>query len=64
MSSRSFCYISETMPRHTSHSLYLMVAIRMTRKYGKRIPSVQELQDDFGMSRATAFRWRAALRDA
>lgn len=28
------------------------------------LPSIAQLRADFGVSRATAYRWRAALRDA
>ncbi|WP_329859385.1 hypothetical protein [Stenotrophomonas hibiscicola] len=45
-------------------NLTLTAALRMVRTYGNRIPSVAQLRADFGVSRATAFRWRAAFRDA
>ncbi|WP_414539956.1 hypothetical protein [Stenotrophomonas forensis] len=45
-------------------NLTLTAAVRMVRMYGDRIPSVAQLRADFGVSRATAFRWRAAFRDA
>lgn len=45
-------------------NLTLTAALRMVRMYGDRIPSVAQLRADFGVSRATEFRWRAAFRDA
>ena len=45
-------------------NLTLTAALRMVRMYGDRVPSVAQLRADFGVSRATAFRWRAAFRDA
>lgn len=36
-------------------------ALRMVRMYGDRVPTVERLQSDFGLSRATAYRWRAAF---
>jgi hypothetical protein len=56
-----------TMELHESPyraSLKLIVAIRIARRYLHRAPTVKDLQDEFGMSRATAYRWVAALRDA
>ncbi len=38
-------------------------AVRLVRTYGRRLPSVEELQNKFGVSRATAYRWRAALAE-
>lgn len=37
----------------------MIVALRMARKYRGK-PTANELMRDFGMSRATAFRWLAA----
>lgn len=39
-------------------------ALRLVRAYGSRVPSVNELRSTFGVSRATAYRWRAALADS
>jgi len=50
-------------PRGTA-IVSLVVACRIADKYRSRLPSVKELQDDFGMHRATAYRWRAALASA
>lgn len=51
-------------PEWGRQNITLTVALRMVRMYGDRIPSVAQLRADFGVSRATAFRWRAAFRDA
>jgi transposase-like protein len=51
-------------PEWGRQNLTLTAALRMVRMYGDRIPSVAQLRADFGVSRATAFRWRAAFRDA
>lgn len=42
----------------------LLIACRVADKYRRRLPTVQELMDDFGMHRATAYRWRATLAEA
>ncbi|WP_440565664.1 hypothetical protein ACSYAO_002571 [Stenotrophomonas sp. STK16_22] len=51
-------------PTWGRQNLTLTAAVRMVRMYGDRVPSVAQLRADFGVSRATAFRWRAAFRDA
>lgn len=51
-------------PNWGRQNLTLTAALRMVRMYGDRIPSVAQLRADFGVSRATAFRWLAAFRDA
>lgn len=47
-----------------SEKVSLRVAMQLIVLFPHRNPTVQELQDKFGMSRATAFRWRAALIEA
>lgn len=51
-------------PEWGRQNITLTAALRMVRMYGDRIPSVAQLRADFGISRATAFRWRAAFREA
>ena len=47
-------------PNTTRSAVYLAAVIQ--KKYGGRIPSPQQLRDQFGMSRATAYRWVSALQ--
>lgn len=42
----------------------ILVACRIACRYQHRIPTPTELRNDFGMSRATAYRWIAAMRVA
>lgn len=48
----------------TNGNITLAVACIMARKFPDRPPSVDQLRAEFDMSRATAYRWRAAFRDA
>lgn len=52
-----------TYRKHTVH-LQTLIACRIATKYSRRLPTVAELQEEFGMQRATAYRWRAALAEA
>lgn len=47
-----------------SQSVTLTAALRLVRAYGDRVPTVAHLQNDFGVSRATAYRWRAAFAES
>jgi transposase len=49
--------------RGTTH-VKLEMAIRVADEYHHRIPTHQELQARYGMSRATAYRWLNAMRSA
>lgn len=42
----------------------ILTAFRLARRYTHRVPAVSELMEDYGMSRATAYRWIAAMRMA
>ena len=42
----------------------LETAFRIAFRYGMKLPTVLQLQRDFGMSRPTAYRWLRAMRDA
>lgn len=42
----------------------IFVAIRIADEFRDELPTVQQLQDRFGMSRATAYRWVTSLRIA
>lgn len=45
-------------------STALEIAVRVARAYRDRAPTVEGLQDQFGMCRATAYRWLRAWKDA
>lgn len=51
-------------PAGSTQCINLTIAVRIVRLYGDRIPPAASIQKDFSVSRATAFRWRAALREA
>jgi len=42
----------------------MLVAAQIATVYSHRLPTAQELQDRFGMSRATAYRWVGAFEQA
>lgn len=42
----------------------LALAVKLVRRYGDRVPSAEQIQRDFEVSRATAYRWRNGLRMA
>lgn len=42
----------------------MFTAVKIALRCGKRVPTVEWLQSEFGMGRATAYRWRAAYADA
>lgn len=55
---------SDDLPVARSANLMLTIAISIARRYPKTAPSVEALQSAFGMSRATAYRYRRAFLDA
>lgn len=57
-------YSEEIGGPRQSFRVALLIACRVADKYRRRLPTVQELMDDFGMRRATAYRWRATLPEA
>jgi hypothetical protein len=57
-------YSDSTVGHWGSAALTIITACRVAAAFPGRVPPVRELRDRFGMSRATACRWRAALRDA
>lgn len=61
---RAASYVTETCPPYSSTSSQILTACRIAKRYSHRLPTVQELRQDFGMSRATAFRWLSALKQA
>ena len=57
-------HTTEHCPPWQSTGTRILVAIRIARRYANHVPTVKELRADFGMSQATAYRWRAAMRQA
>lgn len=51
------------MPAHGGHQ-GIAIAMRIALSFVHRTPTPQELQSKYGMSRATAYRWIAAMRAA
>ena len=51
-------------PHPYQANLNLVTAVRIADRYRGQVPTVQQLMQDLGMHRATAYRWRAALRMA
>jgi hypothetical protein len=47
----------------TRGSVMIGAALALVRDFGRTPPSVQHLMDRFGISRATAYRWRMAWLD-
>ena len=64
--SRMECHTTRVpgWPSPRSQNTTLTTAIRLVRMYGNRVPTVEALRSDFGVSRATAYRWRAAFIEA
>jgi hypothetical protein len=54
-SCRDSCHV----PHSASGNIY--VACLIARRYSRSLPTVAELRSQFQMSRATAYRWLAAL---
>jgi hypothetical protein len=48
----------------TGGSVWVAMACRVACAYPDRLPRPAELMQRFGMSRASAYRWVAAMRDA
>lgn len=51
-------------PSCGTQSVTITTAVRMVRRYGQKVPDVAQIIHDFGVSRPTAYRWRAALRES
>ena len=49
-------------PPCSTVNVTLALAVKLVRRYGDRVPSVEQIQRDFEVSRATAYRWRNGLR--
>ena len=57
-------YKADRRQNKYSVALTIMTTCRILNRFRTRLPTVEELIEGYGMSRATAFRWRAALREA
>ena len=55
-------YLDNLGPTANSENLQLQTACRIAIRYSHRLPKAAELQEEFGMHRATAYRWIAALK--
>lgn len=61
---RAAAYTDAVAGAWGTSTITITIACRVAAAFPDRVPSVAELRARFGMSRATAYRWRAALRDA
>lgn len=50
-------------PRN-SGQVKIEMAVRFADRWRERVPAWQELVSEYGMNRATAFRWIRAIKDA
>ena len=49
-------------PNPSTVSPSILTACQIAKAFRGNVPSVEGLQTKFGMSRATAYRWRAAFK--
>lgn len=61
---QDFTLTESGWPHPGAQSISLTLAVRLVRSYGDRLPNAKRVMNDFGVSRATAYRWVAALREA
>lgn len=45
-------------------SVCIYIACKIAKRYSTRLPTAHELMEEWGMSRATAYRWIAGMRAA
>lgn len=55
-------YLDNLGPTTNAKNLQIQTACRIAIRYSHRLPTAEELQQGFGMHRATAYRWIAALK--
>lgn len=58
----TYTWSSGTNPN--TASTQVLLACRIALRYAKRGPTHHDLMRDFGMSKATAFRWVNSIREA
>jgi len=63
MSSVEKWSVEHAGPRHYTN-VTIEMAFRVAARWPGRLPTWQELVEEYGMDRATAFRWRRAMKDA
>lgn len=52
------------LPPHGYARTGILTAVKVALRYHPNVPTVPQLRRDFGMSRATAYRWRNAFIEA
>ena len=57
-------YTTEIGGPRSTHGISSLIAFRILLTWPNRDPTHTELRDTFGMSKATANRWLASLREA
>ena len=57
-------YTVEVAPPYNTANATVFVACRIAHLFKDRIPTPKELMAEMDMSRATAFRWVRAMKDA
>lgn len=56
-------YRPDILPAAAPHVTTVTIALRVAIKYRDSLPTIEQLQGDFNMCRATAYRWRAAFAE-
>lgn len=51
-------------PSPSTCTTSILVACQIARRFHAEVPTVAQLIAEFGMSRATAYRWRSVLKTA
>ena len=57
-------YRMEHMPPFNTASGYVAMACKIAERFHNTVPTARELRELYGMSDATAYRWRAAIKEA
>ncbi len=60
MKARTPSYTTREPRAHVAPCIRVIQALRIAQRFGNKRPTIQGLRESFGMSRATAYRWRAA----